>query len=383
MKKIKYISAAALVASFAGLAFGGATVNAAQRAAIDASNSTVPITRRITDIPSYRSEIDSVTFTYQIEAVSEQGSPAIYTSPTSTQQTCTFSHVSVAANQEATASGCTFDLAGLQFEEGAIGIKKFKITEIGSSNPTDFPVDDYHSYTVSVIVRRNGYDDAAGWYSAPYAEIIQTVNQPNQNTPYYVDNSNQKVATLEFANKMIEHSHVELTKNVEGAFANLDESFTFNVTVNDPNNSGVTTYHVGNKSCTVGTACANAVTLTNGAAAAIIGQSNGTDELVPGMTITITENGATDYVTSYTYKVENNGTVTTAQSPSGDSKTATDIVILGSDASGNNQNQIEFTNTRDDSILDSLTGVFFNIIPYVALATASIFGVIFIKKSKQ
>jgi hypothetical protein len=182
---------------------------------------------------------------------------------------------------------------------------------------------------------------------------------------------------------MIEHTYIQLKKEVAGVFANLGESFEFNILVSDPNDANnASTYHIGSTTCTIGTLCTAAVTLTNGNSANIGISSSNLNELVPGMTYTITENGAEDYTTSIQNYVVASGTTATLTTTN-DSKTISGTVLSASISADGFQNLVTFTNTRDDSILNSLTGVFFNILPYVMLAGASIFGVILVKKSKQ
>ena len=94
------------------------------------------------------------------------------------------------------------------------------------------------------------------------------------------------------------------------------------------------------------------------------------------------ETGATDYTTSVTYNMIESGASTVSSHIASNTK-AVSATVLPASSTGANENTVKFTNVRDDSILNSLTGVFFNILPYITLAGASIFGVILVKKSKQ
>jgi len=375
MKKIKYLASAAILAACAGATIAGNNASAVDSAKFESGANSIQITRTITDIPQYVTTINDLEFTYTLEPVGVSNSDLI--TSVSSPQLCNFNNVAV-TNGTATTT-CSLDLSDLEINGAATGIYQIRITETASSNPTEYPVADIN-YLVNFILRRNKEDSTldGAWYEDPYLEVISATNGGG---PAYQGSDSEKHSTLVYSAPMIEHSYIELTKDVTGAFANLTETFHFNVMISAQGNTD--TYHIGNKVCTVGTLCED-VAITGGDVVRIgYNESTGLGELIPTtMSYTITETGATDYTTSVTYNMIESGSTTVSSHTASNTKTVTSTVLPAS-TTGANQNGVKFTNTRDDSILNDLTGVFFNILPYITLAGASIFGVILVKKSKQ
>lgn len=375
MKKIKYLASAAILAACAGATIAGNNASAVDSAKFESGANSIQITRTITDIPQYVTTINDLEFTYTLEPVGVSNSDLI--TSVSSPQLCNFNNVAV-TNGTATTT-CSLDLSDLEINGAATGIYQIRIAETASSNPTEYPVADIN-YLVNFILRRNKEDSTldGAWYEDPYLEIISATNGGG---PAYQGSDSEKHSTLVYSAPMIEHSYIELTKDVTGAFANLTETFHFNVMISAQGNTD--TYHIGNKVCTVGTLCED-IAITGGDVVRIgYNESTGLGELIPTtMSYTITETGATDYTTSVTYNMIESGSTTVSSHTASNTKTVTSTVLPAS-TTGANQNGVKFTNTRDDSILNDLTGVFFNILPYITLAGASIFGVILVKKSKQ
>ena len=375
MKKIKYLASAAILAACAGATIAGNNASAVDSAKFESGANSIQITRTITDIPQYVTTINDLEFTYTLEPVGVSNSDLI--TSVSSPQLCNFNNVAV-TNGTATTT-CSLDLSDLEINGAATGIYQIRITETASSNPTEYPVADIN-YLVNFILRRNKEDSTldGAWYEDPYLEVISATNGGG---PAYQGSDSEKHSTLVYSAPMIEHSYIELSKDVTGAFANLTETFHFNVMISAQGNTD--TYHIGNKVCTVGTLCED-VAITGGDVVRIgYNESTGLGELIPTtMSYTITETGATDYTTSVTYNMIESGSTTVSSHTASNTKTVTSTVLPAS-TTGANQNGVKFTNTRDDSILNDLTGVFFNILPYITLAGASIFGVILVKKSKQ
>ena len=375
MKKIKYLASAAILAACAGATIAGNNASAVDSAKFESGANSIQITRTITDIPQYVTTINDLEFTYTLEPVGVSNGDLI--TSVSSPQLCNFNNVTV-TNGTATTT-CNLDLSDLEINGAATGIYQIRVTETASSNPTEYPVADIN-YLVNFILRRNKEDSTldGAWYEDPYLEVISATNGGG---PAYQGSDSQKHSTLVYSAPMIEHSYIELTKDVTGAFANLTETFHFNVMISAQDNTD--TYHIGNKVCTVGTLCED-VAITGGDVVRIgYNESTGLGELIPTtMSYTITETGATDYTTSVTYNMIESGSTTVSSHTASNTKTVTSTILPAS-TTGVNQNGVKFTNTRDDSILNDLTGVFFNILPYITLAGASIFGVILVKKSKQ
>ena len=375
MKKIKYLASAAILAVCAGATIAVDNVSATSTAKFESGSDTIRITRTITGIPQYITSIDNLDFTYKLETVGVSNDNLVV--GIETPQLCSFSNATVTSGTAT--KTCDLDLSHLEINGEATGIYQIRITEIASSNATEYPITD-RNYLVNFILRRNKEDSTLNgtWMEEPYLEIITATSD---NGPAYQGSDSNKYSTLEFSAPMIEHSYIELTKDVQGAFANLGETFHFNVLVSAEGNTD--TYHIGNKTCTVGTLCEDVAMTRDNVVKIGYNETTGLGELIPNtMTYTITETGATDYTTSVTYNMIESGASTVSSHTASNTK-AVSATVLPASSTGANQNTVKFTNVRDDSILNSLTGVFFNILPYITLAGASIFGVILVKKSKQ
>lgn len=156
-------------------------------------------------------------------------------------------------------------------------------------------------------------------------------------------------------------SHIVVSKSVQGAVANVNDTFNFTVYVGGQEGA---TYVIKNDATGATSSCAAETDCTfsikNGQTVTI-GLNGSTEQIPAGTVYTITENGATDYETYI------NGDISASKS--------TDEQTINVDVA---KNTFDFLNVKDG---DVSTGIVVNILPYVLLAGISLGLIIYSKKT--
>lgn len=355
MKKTNKIITIIMLISILTISLFISTVNASVTIGASDSNRTVGITRNVTGVTNNVTN----TFTYTIAQDTTYNSETVTNYPTST--TVVFNNVQPSSGT-ATQTG-TVDFAGATFSK--VGDYRFILTETGSTDSTQYPLDN-STYYLYVSVRYAAGDTNGTQMVATVASqgIKNDTNDVNAQTPGTKEN-------VVFTSESV-FTYITIEKQVTGNMG--DKSKYFDITVTVP---GTGTYLVsGGK---YGTPATSSTSVTAGSATTLqikhgetitIGiAADGTTKQIPvGSSYTVAETSAEGYETTIDSLTA--GTLTTTKQAA---------VIPA-----NNQlpatNKVTIVNHYE---LATLTGVFLNIMPYVIIAAAVIILIALVRRSSK
>ena len=308
----------------------------------DSTENKLTITRYVKDT----AENVTNTFTYTITPDNDSNPATVNNCPTSA--TVVFNDVTPNSNI-ATATG-VLNLAGATFTK--LGDYKFKVEETGSTNSTKYPLDetDYYIY-VSV---RNELDPTT---NQPTGNFIATLAEQAK-----INDDGDKTDLVYESNVPLQE--ITISKTVTGNMADINEYFEF--TLNITNGIEGATYSVSGAHSVDGTSPATEpTTLVPGVNTIYLkhGQTITIGNLPEGTKYTITEKNATDYETFI------DGSTTNSKVSS--EKTVT---------SANTDDNTAFVNNKIET---TLTGIFLNVAPFIALIALAIAGIVIIKKTSN
>jgi len=351
MKKFKIFMTALIAAvTFAGMS----SISAA--AGTVAGSTATPHTFTIKKtINNAANVVTGKTFTYTVAADASNPSGGVTSAPTTA--TITFTDVSPTGG---TAVATTkLDFGPAVFSKN--GDYKFTVTETASNDPTNYPVDTSNKYTIIASVRNASSSNLSSDEGKQVHFFAYTGLTPDASNKINNDATTGD-AILNFSVNP-QYKHIEISKKVSGAMADVDKDWTFTVTID-----GTGTYNVsGNTNTQVTTITAGTpATLTvkhNGTI--IIGSNNGTDQIPIGATYDFAETTDNDYTTTI------NGTA-------GSSKDDQTVSATQS------ENEWAVLNTFEGS---TVTGVFLKILPYIVIVAIAVAGIIYLivrnKKQKE
>ena len=233
---------------------------------------------------------------------------------------------------------CQIDFSGTTFSE--YGDYLFELTSVGDTG----------KYYVNVFVDNTGYtvDSLVGVGDISGKESNPNITIPNPNT------------------------YIKIDKQVKGDIADLSKDFTFNVkidgytgdtyTVVKPD-STTDTYTVARTGTEV-----TGVNYTIGHNENLTIGKNGTTMQIPvGTNYTITET-SDGYTTTYKYINRAGATEQTGA-------VVTDVAM-----ETDTDNEVKFINTKN---AEATTGVFYNVLPFMAVIILAVVGIVLMKKTKN
>lgn len=339
MKKTQKIITILMLISILTMSLFISTVNAAD--AVVATPGMVTVTKNVTGVTNPVTN----TFGYTIEA--DSNNPAAVTGfPTS---------ASIAFNGVTPTSGTatqttTVDFSAAKFTK--VGDYKFKITETSSTDATNYPIDSTYYY-LFVSVRFDA-DDTNG------TKMTATVASSG------VKNSDSTTGTkvpVVFTTEP-KFTNITISKSVTGNMG--DKSQYFDISVNIP---GSGTYLVSggkygdaeSSTTTVTAGTATTLQIKHGETLTIGVAKDGTTKQIPvNAQYTVSETKPDGYTTTIDTVEQSSVTKTTVEAPASN---ATAIV--------------------NDYVAATLTGVFFNIMPYVVIAAAVIILIAMVRRSSK
>lgn len=306
------------------------------------SNRTVQITRNVTGVTNPVTN----TFTYTIAADSTyNGTKTATNFPTST---------TVVFNNTAPTSGTasqtgTVDFAGTTFSD--VGDYRFILTETGTTDATQYPRDT-STYYLYVSVR---YDNNGNMVATVATQGIK--NDTNDE-----HNSGTKANVIFTSGAQL--TYITITKEVTGNMGDRNQYFDVPVTINGNTGETYTVLGSSNQSTpstvTSGTAATIKIkhgeTITIGLSSA----SNGTNQIPIGATYSVGETAVTGYTTTIDSASTNPVSKTTVADPA--------------------NNVTEIVNHYE---LATLTGVFFNMMPYMIIALVVLVLIVLLKRSSK
>ena len=294
----------------------------------------------------------TATFTYKIEA--DASNPAAVTNIPG--------NFTIVFNNQAPSGGkvektTTLSLAGLTFTE--LGDYKFKISEISSSDEAKYPHDVTNEYYAYVSVR-----NVLDANNTPTGAIEATLVSKVKNH----DTGNKMDALFTTA----PYTHITVSKAVTGNMALLDEYFRFEVDVKGLPTGTTLTIAGQDASVKYGTGTVTTSTVYTE------GQTNYV-YLKHGQTVTIGLNGTAEQIpagTKFEIKEAPNDYETYINGSTTDNKNT------GEKTASNDptKNVSSYVNNKESNVL---TGVFFNILPFIALIVLAFFGFIIIKRTSR
>lgn len=299
----------------------------------------------------------NLTYTLAADANNPSGASG---APTG-NKTISFSSEAV-SNSTATKT-TTVSFSGMSFTEP--GDYSYILTETATSNASNCPQDTASSYTIIVSVENvvDGTNHPTGDYKA-YLSIKETGD---------TSISANKKAQADFTSTR-PAGHIELTKEVTGNVAKLDDYFPFGIKIYAGGTYNITGLTAGSNLCSGVTTQTATTTVTGNPSSptekviclkhgqtAIIGVNNSTDTIPSGARIDISEKSNTVDGRTYTttYKVNSGST------QSGTSLTNHTL------ASGTTT--IKFTNNSEE---DTPTGILITILPYVLVIIGAVGGIL-------
>ena len=363
MKKTQKIITILMLISILTMSLFISTVNAAVTIASGAENSTVTITRNVNGVTNPVTN----TFTYTIAFDSAYGAAAKSGTATNFPTSAT-----VVFNNKAPVSGTatqtgTVDFAGTTFNK--VGDYRFTLKETATEDFTKYPLDGAKTYYLYVSVRFAEDDtDGTKMVATVATQGIKDDTKDENATP-----TPGKKEAVVFESEAT-FTYITISKQVTGNMG--DKSEYFDVTVTIPGTTGDTYLVSGGK---YGTPATSETTVTAGTAKTLqikhnetltIGiASDGTKKQIPvGTNYTVAETAVEGYETTIDNLTK--GTLTTT-------KTAAAIPT-------NNQlpatNKVSIVNHYE---VATLTGVFFNIMPYVVIAAAVIILIAMVRRSSK
>lgn len=334
------------------------TVNAAVTIASGAENSTVTITRNVNGVTNPVTN----TFTYTIAFDSAYGAAKKSGTATNFPTSATVVFNNKAPNAGTATETGIVDFAGTTFNK--VGDYRFTLKETATEDSTKYPLDGEKTYYLYVSVRF-AEDDTDG------TKMVATVGgsgiKNNTNDERTKPNPGTKEAVV-FESEAT-FTYITISKQVTGNMG--DKSEYFDVTVTIPGTTG-DTYTVSG-----GSYASNPKTVEAGKATVLkikhdetitIGLSGKTKQIPVGTNYTVAETAVEGYETTIDNLTK--GTLTTT-------KTAAEIpeTDVLPDA-----NKVSIVNHYE---VATLTGVFFNIMPYVVIAAAVIILIAMVRRSSK
>ena len=310
------------------------------------SDRTVLITRNVNGVTNPVTN----TFTYTIAQDTTYNSTAVTNYPTSA--TIAFSGVNPSSGT-ATAN-TTLDFVGSTFTK--VGDYRFILTETGTTDSTKYPLDNttYYLY-VSV---RFAADDTDG---TKMVATVASTGIPDSTT--YSQGAKEAVVFESEAT----FTYITVSKTVSGNMG--DKSEYFDVTVNIPGETGATYKVTGgshaNNPTTVEAGTATVLKIRHGETITI-GLDGSNKQIPVGTQYTVSEAAVQGYTTTIDGGTTNPVT-----------KTAATIPTSGELPAGNK------TAILNNYEAATLTGVFLNIMPYIAIASVVLFLILILKRSSK
>lgn len=348
MKKTQKIITILMLIAILTMSLFISKVNAADATATVASPSEITITKNVTGVTNPVTN----TFGYTIEA--DANNPATVTGFPSTASIA-FSGVTPTSG---TATQTTkIDFANAKFTK--VGDYKFKITETSSEDATNYPTDSSYYY-LYVSVRFDA-DDTNG--TKMTAKVLtsgmkNTTNDPTEQTKVPV------IFTTE-----PKFTYITITKTVSGNMG--DKSEYFNISVNIPGSgkylvSGGKYGEASSSKTTVTAGTASALEIKHGETLTIGIASDGKKQIPVNSKYTVSETAVEGYNTTIDEAKTNSVEKTTAEIPENNQLPAS--------------NKVSILNNYD---VATLTGVFFNVMPYVVIALAVIILIAMVRRSSK
>jgi len=316
---------------------------------------TVTVTKNVTGVTNPVTN----TFGYTIAADTTYNPAEVTDYPTSAS--ISFSNAIPSNGQ--VSNDTTVDFSGAKFTK--VGDYRFKITETSSTKASKYPVDSSYYY-LYVSVRFTD-DDTDG--TKKEATVASSGVKDSENDERAQTNPGTKQAVV-FTTEP-DFTSLTISKTVTGNMGDKSEYFTVNVTI--PGESGDTYVVSGGKygaatssTKTVAAGTATALEIKHGETLTIGIAKDGTTKQVPvGAQYTVAETAVTGYTTTIDTVEQNTTTKTTVKSDATDAATKNATAIV---------NHYE---------LSTLTGVFFNIMPYALIAVAVIILILLVKRSSK
>ena len=326
----------------------------------------ITITRNVNDVTNPVTN----TFTYTIAQHKHADTePTAVSFPTSA--TVVFDGDEAIVSGTATSTGI-IDFSTAQFNE--LGDYHFVITETASTDATTYPLDS-KKYDLIVSVR-NVFE--TGSTTPTGTTLVYTV----ADQAYTYDSTTGEVtgtkADVVFESNS-EHTYIELTKNVTGNLARKDEYFPFTITFDDDRLAAndefvlLGDYSYSTTKPVLKAGQSNVIYLKHGETVTIGINEDDLKQIPVGVSYKIVEGDTGVNHTYETYK-------TFIDTSTTDNKTAEKTTVATDADTFNTANKTTYVNDRD---ADPITGIFFNIMPYVLLVAVAIFGIVLIKKSKK
>lgn len=359
MKKTQKIITILMLISILTMSLFISTVNAAVTIASEAENSTVTITRNVNGVTNPVTN----TFTYTIAFDSAYGAAKKSGTATNFPTSATVVFNNKAPNDAGTATQTGIvDFAGTTFNK--VGDYRFTLKETATEDSTKYPLDSEKTYYLYVSVRF-AEDDTDG------TKMVATVGgsgiKNNTNDERTKPNPGTKEAVV-FESEAT-FTYITISKQVTGNMG--DKSEYFDVTVTIPGTTG-DTYTVSG-----GSHASNPKTVEAGKATVLkikhnetitIGLSGTKKQIPVGTKYTVAETAVEGYETTIDNLTK--GTLTTTK--------------IAAAIPTNNQlpatNKVSIVNHYE---VATLTGVFFNIMPYVVIAAAVIILIAMVRRSSK
>lgn len=350
MKKFKTIMMA-IVAAFtvAGMSSVSAEGQVISGSAADTHTFTIEKT-----INNAKTKVNGKTFTYTITPDEGNRAGAVANAPTSA--TVTFTNVTPVSNKAV--AEATIDFSSTTFAKN--GEYKFLVTETAVSDTANYVLDTTNKYTIMAVVRNATPDGDNGKLGANQAKTIQFFLYDGDSVTNETAKSQKN--KLEFS-VTPQYKHIEITKEVTGNMADVDQDFTFTVKVGSTGD-GTYTVSGSNNGVTELTAGQDTTLTMNHGGKIIIG--NGSYEEIP---VSTTYSFSEAAVTGYTTTIDN------------DEKSASGNLTVSATATANNHAVV------NDYEGATVTGAFLRVLPYVVIVAIAVAGVVYLvirnKKQKE
>ena len=337
---------------------------------------SLTITRTVSDVTNNVTN----TFTYTI---TEESKPALAGEtgmPTST--TVVFNNVEPDENHVATAR-TTLDLSTLNFDE--LGDYVYTIKETSSTYAGTYPVDPEATTTYYLYISARNDTEADG---TPKGTLIATILGG-----VLLNNAGDKT-TSDFTSAS-QHTYIELDKKVTGNLARTDTYFPFEITFEDDciavGDKLVVTNTVSGRKYYNEEGTSTEVTVEEGKKIIVylkhgdhvtIGKvEDGLYQLPIGLKYTIAEKTDTRKEAETDsreedYKAYIDGSTSEVTNKTSNQKTTVEV----GNTNFNTNNKTAYVNNRE---AQAVTGVFINIIPFIALIAVAFIIIVLVKKTSR
>ena len=355
----------------------------------DVNNVTNPVTNNF----DYTIELNSKPATATITGLPNLSSTAETSNAVTITDLVCFNAETPDSSKTATQTGTLnlLNINGTNVTFDEVGDYLFTITESASDDATTYPVDETNSYEICISVRNEldattNYPTGRLVVKLEYVKDLTEGNTLNDETgklDIYPTDPEADPEPLAFESESV-HTYIELTKEVTGNMARRDEYFPFEIELTHTNVKPGDEISVSNKAAngeyydageqydTVVVDSNNKITVyaKHGETIVIGKTSDGSYQLPLGTQYTITES---DYSATEPYTTKIDGTDDA-------DKAITKTTVAEGAETFNTANKTTYVNNR---VADPITGIFFNIMPYVLLVAVAIFGIVLIKKSSK